>query len=118
MTEFKLKRIEQVSGRNTFYKLLKNGICEFDEFCKKMNKPDMYQSELKTIFTYMELAANQQTLPRTKFKDITPKNDSIKEHEIKTKHLERNCYNLKSIGLPESKLSCTLWLKITWKKTI
>lgn len=73
MSKFKLKRIKQINGRNTYYKLVKDGTCEFDEFCEEMNKPDKYESELKSIFAYMELAANQQPLPRTKVKDITPK---------------------------------------------
>lgn len=98
MPEFKLRKIPQVRGRNTYYKLVKDGDCEFDEFCKEMNKPDKYESELKTIFSYMELAANQQPLPRTKFKDITPKKDSVKEHEFKSKHLRVYAFQQKSTG--------------------
>lgn len=98
MSEFTLKRLEQVKGRNSFYKLVKNGTCEFDNFCKKMGGPGMYKSELMTIFSYMELAANQQPLPGTKFKDITPRNESVKEHEFKSKHLRVYAFQQRRTG--------------------
>jgi len=98
MAEFKLKRIEQVKGRNVFYKLIKDERCEFDEFCVEMTKPGKYESEVKTIFTYMELAANQQPLPKTKFKDITPFKESVKEHEFKTKNLRVYTFQQKGTG--------------------
>lgn len=98
MPEFKLIRIEQVRGRNTYYKLVKDGSCEFDEFCEEIKKPDMYESELKRIFSYMELAANQQPLPKTKFKDITPQKVPDKECEFKTKNLRVYAFQQKNTG--------------------
>ncbi|MEX0595117.1 MAG: hypothetical protein WD512_01365 [Candidatus Paceibacterota bacterium] len=98
MPKFKLRKIEQVQGRNTYYKLIKDGKCEFEEFCTEMSQPDKYESELKKIFSYMELAANQQPLPKTKFKDITPKKATAKEHEFKSKHLRVYAFQQKSTG--------------------
>lgn len=98
MPKFKLKKIEQVKGRNTFYKLIKDGNCEFDEFCDEMDKADMYPSELKNIFTNMDLVANQIPLPKKKFKDITKSKSSIKEHEFKTKNLRVYAFQEKGTG--------------------
>ena len=35
----------------------------------------------------MDLIANNNTLPHTKFKDLTPSKDKNKEYEFKSKHL-------------------------------
>lgn len=87
MAQFSLKLIETIRGRQAFYKLkLDTGRCPLDEFCEKIEKTS-FASELKTIFTYMDLIANNNTLPHTKFKDLTPKKDKYKEYEFKSKHL-------------------------------
>lgn len=98
MPKFKIKRIKQVKGRNTYYKLYKKGTCEFDEFCEEMSKSDKYESEVKQIYTLMDLAANQQSLPHTKFKDITPDKARLKEHEFKTSHLRVYAFQDKGTG--------------------
>jgi hypothetical protein len=36
---------------------------------------------------YMDKVANLHSLPATKFKDITPKAELLKEYEFKSKHL-------------------------------
>ena len=35
----------------------------------------------------MEYLGNNGTLPKTKFRDVTPKGEKIKEYEFKSKHL-------------------------------
>jgi putative component of toxin-antitoxin plasmid stabilization module len=87
MAQFSLELIESIRGRQAFYKLkLDNGYCPLDEFCEKIENTS-YASELRTIFTYMDLIANNNTLPHTKFKDLTSKKDKYKEYEFKSKHL-------------------------------
>lgn len=98
MREFQIKKIEQVKGRNVYYKLIKDGVCEFDLFCAQMSTQSKFQSELRSIFTYMELTSNQIPLPATKFKDITPKISSAKQHEFKTKNLRVYTFQDKGTG--------------------
>ena len=46
-----------------------------------------YTSEFVTLLAYMDKVANLHSLPATKFKDITPKDETVKEYEFKSKHL-------------------------------
>lgn len=96
--EFQLRKLNQIKGKNPFYALIKDGECEFDRFCEKMNNSDQYQSELKSIFANMDLVANQISLPKTKFRDITPAKEPIKEHEFKTKNLRVYAFQEKGTG--------------------
>jgi len=86
MSIFVLKRIEQIKGRISFFKLIIDNRCEFDEFCEllKRRKED---SKLRSIFGIMESVANLNRLPETKFRELKgrPAGDNIKEYEIKKK---------------------------------
>ncbi len=86
MTIFALKEIEAVKGRQTFYKLVKDNKCHFDIFEEKMLRTQ-FAGEVGKIYAYMERIANGESMPATKFKDITPSNESVKEYKIKTKNL-------------------------------
>jgi len=95
MTTFALKEIETVKGKQTFYKLLKNNICLFGEFEKAVLKTQ-HESEMPTAYLYMERIANGDSMPATKFKDLTPSQETVKEYEIKTKNLR--IYLIKTTG--------------------
>ena len=98
MAKFKLKNIEQVNGNNEFYELIKDGRNEFEEFCSQIEGEGQYYSELKTLFTLFDHAANQLPLPKNKCKDITPKKEDVKEHEFKTRHLRAYSFQDKGTG--------------------
>lgn len=85
MHKFALIELTEIKGKQKFYKLMKNGRCEFDEFEEKFGV--IYQSEMRTVIALMQRVANLLTLPPKKFKDITPKKDKVKEYEIKTHNL-------------------------------
>ena len=87
MSQFYLERLDLVQGRQHFYKLFKDEVCPFEEFCDEIETDGRYFSELKTIYAYMEMVSNLQMLPQQKIRDLTSKNDNIKEYELKTKHL-------------------------------
>jgi hypothetical protein len=86
MSKFALKEIESINGKQTFNQLEVNGQKQLDTFETDLSDTT-YMSEFKTLLTYMEYIANNKTLPHTKFKDITPKKQKIKEYEFKSKHL-------------------------------
>lgn len=86
MSIFALKRIEQIKGRISFFKLIIDNICEFDEFCELLER-SKEGSKLRSIFGIMESVANLNRLPETKFRELKgrPAGDNVKEYEIKKK---------------------------------
>lgn len=46
----------------------------------------------------MDLVANLQSLPETKFKDITPAKETVKEYEFKSKNLRAYAFHIKKTG--------------------
>ncbi|MEZ5020042.1 MAG: hypothetical protein R2756_07940 [Bacteroidales bacterium] len=88
MHTFALKRIEQIKGKISFFKLEIDGVCEFDEFCETLEKKKE-GSKLRTIYAIMESASNitPSRLPGTKYKELAgrPQGDDVKEYEIKKK---------------------------------
>lgn len=63
-----------------------DGAGQLDNFEKDLNDTT-YQSEFKTLLAYMEYLGNNGSLPKTKFRDVTPKGEKVKEYEFKSKHL-------------------------------
>lgn len=88
MSIFALENLNEVrNGKLSFYKLIANGKCLYDEFCEKIDKEKVNQSSLNRIRTYMNLMAeNNCMLPKTKFNSIRHKNKVI-GYEFKDKDL-------------------------------
>jgi putative component of toxin-antitoxin plasmid stabilization module len=95
---FALKEITEIKGKLKFFKLLVNGTCEYDQFEKEIINEGNLTRELTTIITRMHEIADLKSLPKSKFRDITPKKDTIKEYEIKTKHLRVYLFHEKNTG--------------------
>lgn len=87
MVKFTLKRIEAIQGKQVFTKLCIDDICLFDEFEQSIKNNPKYVAELSGIYLYMERVSNLESLPNTKFRDITPGKESINEYEFKSKNL-------------------------------
>lgn len=98
MSIFTLEEIKAVQGKYKFFKLVKDGVCEFDSFEHEIEKTTSYLSELRTVYAYFDLVANLHSLPHTKFKDITPNKEVVKEYEFKTKHLRIYAIHEKETG--------------------
>ncbi len=98
MLKFTLKNITAVNGKQEFSELvidaknyseleIKGQLTEFEQSLKGTN----YESELKSILAYMSFLSNLNGLPHSKFKEITPDKEDIKEYEFKSKHLRIYC---------------------------
>ncbi len=87
MAKFALKKIASIKGKQIFEKLVIDGKCQFDEFEEAVTKNPKYKSELASIYLYMERVADGEGLPKTKFRDITPQKEEIKEYEFKSNNL-------------------------------
>lgn len=98
MYNFALKQIEEIRGKIKIFKLLVNESCAYDEFEQEIENDGNYKSELRTIITRLHEIADLKSLPKTKFKDITPKNEANKEYEIKTPNLRVYLFHEKNTG--------------------
>jgi len=87
MNKFALKHIEEIVGQLKIFKLVVNNHCEYDEFEKQIILEASYSSELRTIQARLQDVAELRLLPKEKFRNITPKKETVKEYEIKTRHL-------------------------------
>ncbi len=98
MGHFTLRQIEEIDGKIKFFKLVQGGTCSFEEFWDETVKNKNMLSELIKIQTTMQQVSELRTLPEEKHRDITPKNDPVKEYEIKTKHLRVYCFHQEKFG--------------------
>ena len=86
MSKFTVERIRAINCRQEFDQLIIDGAGQLDIFERDLNDTT-YQSEFKTLLTYTEYLGNNKSLPKTKFRDVTPKGEKVKEYEFKSKHL-------------------------------
>ena len=86
MPKFATERIKTINCLQEFDQLIIDGAGQLDIFERDLSYTT-YQSEFRTLLTYMEYLGNNKSLPKTKFKDVTPKGEKVKEYEFKSKHL-------------------------------
>ncbi len=98
MYTFALQKLSEIEGKLSFYKLVVNGDCEFDAFCAQCENDGNLASEIRTIQARMQQLSDLKTIPKEKHKDITLRNESVKEYEIKTKHLRVYMFHEKDTG--------------------
>ena len=88
MAKFALQRIEAIKAKQEIDELFVDGQGQWECFKEEINKQHAdYSSELIKMLDYIAYAANGNSLPDTKFKDVTPEKESVKEYEFKSKHL-------------------------------
>ena len=98
MSIFVLKKLEAVTGKQQFFELVVDGKSQFDSYCQKVKENNQYYSELLKIFTLMNLVAQLKMLPKTKFRDITPAKEDVKEYEFKSAHLRIYAFHVEKTG--------------------
>lgn len=88
MSRFALRKVEAVQAKQELDELVVDGVGQLEAFESLLNETSArFLSEFRTLLTYMEYAANGNSLPDTKFKDVTPTDALTKEYEFKSKHL-------------------------------
>lgn len=98
MPTFALNEIPGLRGRLKVFKLKIDEDCEFDNFVNMIREERTYEKELNTIQTTISIMAECKTLPEKKFKDITPRNEPVKEFEIRTRNLRVYLFHDKGNG--------------------
>jgi putative component of toxin-antitoxin plasmid stabilization module len=96
MSKFALEKIKAIKGKQSFYDLKINEVGQFESFSNELE--EQYKSELLTLNARMDLVANLNRLPKEKFRDITPKKQTVKEYEFKTKHLRLYAIHIEKTG--------------------
>ena len=88
MSTFTLRKVEVVKAKQELDELVIDGIGQLEVFEQLIAETDKrFLTEFRTLLSYMEYAANGNSLPDTKFKDVTPAGTVHKEYEFKSKHL-------------------------------
>ena len=88
MPIFALKKVVSIQAKQEVDELEIDGIGQLIVFEQMLSEQDsQYVSELRTMLTYIEYIANGNSLPDTKFRDVTPLGEKVKEYEFKSKHL-------------------------------
>ena len=88
MSTFALEKVNEIKGKINFFLLKVDGVSQFLEFEEQIKEDGNLMSELTTIQVRMqEMAEMRNPMPKTKCRDLTPKGDSVKEYELKTKNL-------------------------------
>lgn len=87
MNKFALRKLSQVKGRISFNVLEVDGKCQFLEFFAQIEEDGNLRKQLATVMARMDQIANMKLLPVQKFRDITPKKETVREFEIKAPDL-------------------------------
>ena len=87
MPIFELIPIEEIQGRISFFKLVADGVCLYDEFENNIRREGNLAGQLNIVQTRMYLVANLHSLPQEKFRPLKGCKDIFTEYEIKTKDL-------------------------------
>jgi putative component of toxin-antitoxin plasmid stabilization module len=122
MSIFVLQRIQTSTGRLSFYTLNKCVHCPFDRICGAKDKQEavrkydcmlsewdafedslsktnvVFRKQLIRVYSMLDSLVNLQTLPHTKFKDITPAKERVKEYELKTEDLRVYMFHIERTG--------------------
>lgn len=84
MTKFELLKVEQVTGKIPFFKLVISGNSQFDEFYNEFIKNGNFISRFNACFQIMNYVSDGHILPNTKFRIIeNPDPVTIPEFEVK-----------------------------------
>lgn len=82
MPTFAVQKMEEVKGRDTFYKLSVNGVCLLDRFYENIKHIPKYKSSFIRILSNMESVANGIKLAGEKYHPLSPRS-SPREWEFK-----------------------------------
>ena len=110
---FVLRKLE-LEGKVNIYLLIMDSVCEYDQFESLINAESTWAKQLHKIQTRLLYVAMPALLPNDKFRDNTPKGDSVKEFEIKTENLRVYLIMIE----PEGRLIVCAGKKTNQKKDI
>jgi hypothetical protein len=87
MSKFVLKEFNNVNGTITFFKLIEDGYCYWDEFCKGIQREATWVEQLDALVSQMDDKANLKTLSEKKHKEFSTGIKGISGFEFRTRDL-------------------------------
>ena len=92
MSKFVLDEINNVNGIITFYKLIEDGVCYWNEFCLEMEREGTYYEQVFRFASQMNDKANLKPLSNTKHKSFATHVPGVSGFEFRT-------YDLRAYGI-------------------
>jgi len=87
MSKFVLDEFNNVNGIITFYKLIDNEYCYWNEFCKSIQKEGVWVEQLDALISQMNRVANLESMPEKKYHPYSTKVKGVIGFEFRTKDL-------------------------------
>ena len=85
METIEVRRLNIISGKQTFEKLIVDGKDLLEDF--ELSLEERYRSEMRTIYAWMQMVADLNPVPGTVYHPISDGKDGFREYEFKSKHL-------------------------------
>jgi hypothetical protein len=87
MSKFVLDEFNNVNGTITFFKIIEDGVCYWNEFCKTIQNEGVWVEQLDTLISQMDRKANLKSLPKEKYHDYSTGVKGVSGFEFKTRDL-------------------------------
>jgi hypothetical protein len=88
MAKFDLRKVEAVRAKQELDELVIDGVGQLEAFERMVfDTHSTYKTEYEALINYVQYVADGNSLRDTKFRDVTPKGELVKEYEFKSKHL-------------------------------
>jgi hypothetical protein len=87
MSKFALDEMNNVNGVITFYRLIEDGVCYWNEFCVEIEKEGTHYEQVFALTAQMNRKANLQSLAEKKYHAYDTKVTGVSGFEFKTKDL-------------------------------
>jgi hypothetical protein len=100
MSKFEIKRISPQNSINTYFKLVKDDECLYDEFRDEINKGGNLRSDLARIGRYIQWDEEGKELPNGSIKPLhgRDRNDRVIDFEFRTNKLRLYFFREDNIG--------------------
>ena len=85
METIEVRRLDIISGKQSFVKLIVDGKDLLEEF--ELSLEERYRTEMRTIYAWMQMVADLNPVPGTVYHPISDGKDGFREYEFKSKHL-------------------------------
>jgi hypothetical protein len=87
MSKFVLQELNNVNGKITFFKIIEDGVCYWNEFCKTIQNEGIWIEQLDTLISQMDTKANLKSLPKEKYHPYSTEVKGVNGFEFKTRDL-------------------------------
>lgn len=91
MPKFVKKHCNNIYGKIPFYKIIEDGECYWDEFCKQIQSEGTWVDQLLVLTSLMDDKSNLRLLPQVKYRPIDSGVSGVDGFEFKSNDLRAYC---------------------------